>query len=93
MCLDYTRVTALLLWVCKLLNLHIETKQKNTNKKNALRDHTLKMNGPFLEKTLSDLASKALSSSGLGMIPDIAAGAGADQARIAIVAAISLKLQ
>ncbi|CAE7800271.1 unnamed protein product [Symbiodinium sp. CCMP2592] len=39
---------------------------------NALRDHTLKMNGPFLEKTLTNLAETALNASSLGMLPDIA---------------------
>ena len=59
--------------------------------KNALRDHTLKMNGPSLEKTLSDLATKALSGSSLGMPPDIALGVG--QARIAIGLCVYLMLQ
>ncbi|CAE7572183.1 unnamed protein product [Symbiodinium sp. CCMP2456] len=47
-------------------------RQKNTNQKNALRDHTLKMNGEALEATLVDLATTALSSSRLGMLPDMA---------------------
>ena len=53
----------------------MKTKHKKTNAKNALHDHTLKMNGPSLEKSLCDLAETALCSSGLGMIPDIATGA------------------
>ena len=40
---------------------------------NAHRDHTLETNSGSLEKKLSDLATTALSSKSLAMIPDVAA--------------------
>ncbi|CAE7802321.1 unnamed protein product [Symbiodinium sp. CCMP2592] len=46
--------------------------QKTTNKKNALHDHTLKMNGGALEETLVNLATTACTARRLGMLPDIA---------------------
>ena len=57
-----------------------QTKQKTTNKKNALHDHTLKMNGGALEETLKDLAATACSLSRLGMLPDIAVSGQAELA-------------
>ena len=57
------------------------TKQKNTNTMNAHRDYTLEMNTGSLEMKLSDLASSALSSRSLAMIPDVAAP-DASQARL-----------
>ncbi|CAE7826543.1 unnamed protein product, partial [Symbiodinium sp. KB8] len=55
-----------------VLELDSETKQKTTNQKNALHDHTLKMNGEALENTLAELVTATCSSSSLGMLPDIA---------------------
>ena len=55
-----------------LSRLDSETKQKTTNQKNALHDHTLKMNGEALENTLAELVTATCSSSSLGMLPDIA---------------------
>ena len=49
------------------------TKQKNTNTMNAHRDYSLEMNSGSLELKLSDLATTALSSKSLAMLPDVAA--------------------
>ena len=49
------------------------TKQENTNTMNAHRDFTLELNSRSFEMKLSDLATTALGSRNLAMIPDVAA--------------------